>query len=715
MIFMELVDKILENGKEYSVKQLFSTDHRKIIIPDFQRDYCWGDKHYGENHDTDIVSSFIQTLIEEQINGDIVLGKIDVYQNPKNHIYLTDGQQRLTTIYLLLGMLARKSSFLRKEDLKNCLISEYEEKDDKEPYLQYSIRESSLFFLRDLVNEFFIKENKFPAKDIEKQSWYFKEYDLDPTIQSMLRALNIIETEINKINELDVFSSFVLNNIKIQYYDVVDRKHGEERFVIINTTGKQLSVSENIKPILLGKIKDTSFATKWEERETYFWKNRNKEKNEFTSDKGVADFMIWCFQILGKQETIDLVKVSKEALKKSNETNVLNRINTLFNAVQKLTSLLKTEAIQKQFKFVNNNKEVKTCLDLRSLPKEVLLNVLLPLICFIDEISDNENDVNQFVRRLRKNLFDNKWKERNSNYIDWRYILQIIEESDSLEKCLLFSNLEEIGSVKFPVTKWYNEEEKMKTILKKENQSIIEEMEDHKDFMGDISPIFEVCENSNKIQILKSYYITYKKIRIEDFNFSEDIELENIYRLHSYLVNGNFEHRTIKGYGYFMLVESKKIDFQLYNFSQFWRLFNNADSSKIKDEFVNSTRHFIKHNAIGDKAIDSIFENFNVLDHYPRVWIWALIEFLYSGKSKPIDYSKSIACYWGFPNCKIINDSNIYQNNNFDIENTMLGYSYKNNKMGDFYYDSYFYMKNLKTNNIKDFNLREKLKSFLTE
>jgi hypothetical protein len=31
--------------------------------------------------------------------------------------------------------------------------------DDKEPYLQYSQESSLFFFLRDLVNDFFIKEN----------------------------------------------------------------------------------------------------------------------------------------------------------------------------------------------------------------------------------------------------------------------------------------------------------------------------------------------------------------------------------------------------------------------------------------------------------------------------------------------------------------------------------------------------------------------------
>jgi uncharacterized protein with ParB-like and HNH nuclease domain len=102
--FME--NSALENPKEYSLAELLSGE-RRIVITDFQRDYCWGDNVHGGNADTDIVSGFLDTLIEEfgNSNSGVLLGKIDVYEEPKNYINLTDGQQRLTTLFLLLGML----------------------------------------------------------------------------------------------------------------------------------------------------------------------------------------------------------------------------------------------------------------------------------------------------------------------------------------------------------------------------------------------------------------------------------------------------------------------------------------------------------------------------------------------------------------------------------------------------------------------------------
>ena len=194
----------LINTQEYSLSQLFSNPLRKIIIPDFQRDYCWGDKTHGENK-TDIISNFLDTLIEEfdtNRYADVLLGKIDVYEHPTNYIYLTDGQQRLTSLYLLLGLLYRvESNEQQKQKIKDCLITAYQE-----PRLQYAVRESTVFFLHDLILDFCL-ENKALLEDqynqakqekriendetliaytIKNQSWYFYEYNQDPSILSML-------------------------------------------------------------------------------------------------------------------------------------------------------------------------------------------------------------------------------------------------------------------------------------------------------------------------------------------------------------------------------------------------------------------------------------------------------------------------------------------------------------------------------------------------
>ena len=54
------------SGSAYSIKELFGED-TKIVIPDLQRDYCWGDKAYSEangKQPTELVSYFVKNILE---------------------------------------------------------------------------------------------------------------------------------------------------------------------------------------------------------------------------------------------------------------------------------------------------------------------------------------------------------------------------------------------------------------------------------------------------------------------------------------------------------------------------------------------------------------------------------------------------------------------------------------------------------------------------
>ena len=58
----------LRNGEEFSLRELFSHNN-KIVIPDLQRDYCWGDSAYIEQEKSqkELVSGFV---------GDYLLTKV---------------------------------------------------------------------------------------------------------------------------------------------------------------------------------------------------------------------------------------------------------------------------------------------------------------------------------------------------------------------------------------------------------------------------------------------------------------------------------------------------------------------------------------------------------------------------------------------------------------------------------------------------------------
>lgn len=54
-------NKRLKGGKNYSLATIFSGDNDKVVIPDLQRDYCWG------NEDVNLVGPFIDNPLAELI------------------------------------------------------------------------------------------------------------------------------------------------------------------------------------------------------------------------------------------------------------------------------------------------------------------------------------------------------------------------------------------------------------------------------------------------------------------------------------------------------------------------------------------------------------------------------------------------------------------------------------------------------------------------
>ena len=105
----------LVSGTAYCLRELFSGDNDKIVIPDLQRDYCWG----GSSND--LVGKFVDTILNLNRTEEITMGLIYGYVNKDltvEHVQLCDGQQRLTTLFLLMGEINR----LTNNSFANLLI-----------------------------------------------------------------------------------------------------------------------------------------------------------------------------------------------------------------------------------------------------------------------------------------------------------------------------------------------------------------------------------------------------------------------------------------------------------------------------------------------------------------------------------------------------------------------------------------------------------------
>ena len=297
----------LISGTPYSLNEIFSGDNEKVIIPDLQRDYCWGNPYSKEGEES-LVDSFLDSVIKLDWDKDITMGLVYGYYDKLKpyQLQLCDGQQRLTTLFLIIGVINRHSDNKYRE----VLISNFElNEDDNEPHLLYGIRESSLYFLSDLTINYFMSP-KLTFSEIENQCWFLNSYKQDPTILSILRAIKSIEKRLENFDNLNILGDFLQRHLKFLFYDMNDRQNGEETFVVINTTGEPLSANQNLKPIVIlnntdysrivqneeGETKIHNTAQDWEEMETWFWQKRHLNEID-TSTEGMLAFL-HCVRVL---------------------------------------------------------------------------------------------------------------------------------------------------------------------------------------------------------------------------------------------------------------------------------------------------------------------------------------------------------------------------------------------------------------------------------
>ena len=82
--------------KKQSVKQLLETGKTsKFVIPEYQRPYAWTDEQ---------IQTLFDDLVEYTENNNestYFLGTIVSYENDNNEQEIIDGQQRITSLFLL--------------------------------------------------------------------------------------------------------------------------------------------------------------------------------------------------------------------------------------------------------------------------------------------------------------------------------------------------------------------------------------------------------------------------------------------------------------------------------------------------------------------------------------------------------------------------------------------------------------------------------------
>lgn len=227
--FMDIFDATF--GEEQEKVRL-----KKIIIPIIQRDYAQGRK---EPEITRVRERFLDSLhkaVEEKpITLDFVYGDID---NEGNMTPL-DGQQRLTTLFLLHWYAAKK-----------CSIPEEEYSFLKR--FSYETRYSARYFCIDLV-DFKPEFSGVISKEIINQAWFPLDWEKDPTISSMLVMLDAIDEKFADVTNL--WEKLKEKRITFYFLPIKDMGLTDELYIKMNSRGKPLTMFEHFKAELEREIR----------------------------------------------------------------------------------------------------------------------------------------------------------------------------------------------------------------------------------------------------------------------------------------------------------------------------------------------------------------------------------------------------------------------------------------------------------------------------
>lgn len=263
----------------------------KICIPKIQRDYA-----QGRDGLESLRSRFLNSIfeaIDKDDNGELILDFVFGQKETKTTVtfYPVDGQQRLTTLFLLHMYVGKRAGidtkFLRK--------------------FSYETRTSSAQFCERLNK---INPNNFKGirEFIENEWWYTGLWRIDPTIKSMLNMLADIDShycslfDLKTMNEDTLRNAFtevwtrLTKNVKFWQLDLSDLQTSDELYIKMNSRGKLLTDFEHFKAMLdeyahMGGRLSAKIDTQWT---NLLWRYRD-EKFDFNSDKYTDNGLDDCF------------------------------------------------------------------------------------------------------------------------------------------------------------------------------------------------------------------------------------------------------------------------------------------------------------------------------------------------------------------------------------------------------------------------------------
>ena len=545
-----------------NLKDILGNKKLKISIPIIQRDYAQGRKDAASIRDKFLDEIFNRLDNDENLFLDFVYGSIE-----GDKFIPIDGQQRLTTLFLLHLYFAKKES-------KDC------------EYLKgftYETRSSSREFCERLVNTDIDFNKDEISADIKNCSWFMPFWENDPTVKSILVMIDAIHDKFKNSTFYDR-----LENIKFSFLELKEFGLTDDLYIKMNARGKPLSEFENFKAEFEKELSQDIKAKLDNEWLDLFWglKDSDKESVDLSSvDKRYIAF----FEGVALNFTILDIKDTKEVKDFDfDEFDILDTLeffssnkNNVNNVIKILDELRKVSNYELLKNFTDTSKDVTY----ETRAKFFALSMFL--------INFGAQKLGENFYKEYERITSNVARDFNIDSISnlkqtFEFINEICGKCENEDIFKLLEGFEDKQPKSFKTIEFYKWQEKKKLKLMQSDTrwiDAISEVEKQDQYLGsNLTFLIDFAEND--VEKFKKHHEKFYKI------FKED--RENFFFQRALLAKGDY--LVERGYGY---------GGEYFSFCNFnnnprdkddnWRsLFFNKEKSQILKELLEDERNLEK-------------------------------------------------------------------------------------------------------------------------
>lgn len=291
---MNMIDNNVKNASKETFWSILN--EYTICVPRMQRNYAQGRKEIDVAQKRDNLLNDIFESLDKDISLDLNF----IYGNDVNGIFTPiDGQQRLTTLFLLHWYFMVLSGKRTDDNIKMLLKFTYETRDVTRQFCQRLVKDVDL----DLEK---INENNL-IKTIEDYYWYFNDFELDSSISSMLVVLQSIhdKVQLRGFEKCKKYFDLLISKecpLTFLFLNIDDVGLTDEIYIKMNARGKPLTEFENFKAQLTNylaskdkKLADdilTKINCEWAQ---FFWAQQYKGKKVVFDDQIMNFFKFFMF------------------------------------------------------------------------------------------------------------------------------------------------------------------------------------------------------------------------------------------------------------------------------------------------------------------------------------------------------------------------------------------------------------------------------------